>query len=44
MEEEVKGQSKTTELERNKRINAARTLKKSEADLAKVREDHAASY
>ena len=39
MEEEVKGQSKTTELERNKRINAARTLKKSEADLAKVRED-----
>jgi len=39
MEEEVKGQSKTTELERNKRIEAARTLKKSEADLAKARED-----
>ena len=39
MEEEVKGQSKTVELERDKRIDVARTLKKSEADLAKVRED-----
>ena len=39
MEEEVKGQSKTAELERNKRIDAARTLKTSEADLAKARED-----
>ena len=39
MEEEVKGQSKTTELECNKRIEAARTLKKSEADLSKARED-----
>ena len=39
MEEEVKEQSKTAEIERNKRIDAARTLKKSEADLAKARED-----
>ena len=39
MEEEVKGQSKTTELERNKCIDAARTLKTSEADLAKAKED-----
>ncbi|XP_030923324.1 uncharacterized protein LOC115950231 [Quercus lobata] len=39
MEEEAKGQSKITELERNKRIEAVRTLKNSEADLAKVRED-----
>ena len=39
MEEEVKEQSKTVELERNKRINAARTLKNSEADLAKARKD-----
>ena len=39
MEEEVKEQSKTAELERNKRIDAARTLKNSEFDLAKARED-----
>jgi len=39
MEEEVKELSKTAELERDKRINAARTLKKSEADLVKARED-----
>ena len=39
MEEEAKGQTKTVELERNKRINAARTLKNSEFDLAKARED-----
>ena len=39
MEEEVKGQSKTVELERNKRIDATRTLKKSETDLVKARED-----
>ena len=39
MEEEVKGQSKTAEVERSKRIDAARTLKASEIDLAKVRED-----
>ena len=39
MEEEVKEQSKTAELERDRRIDAARTLKKSEADLAKARGD-----
>ena len=39
MEQEVKGQSKNAELERNKRIDAARTLKKSKADFAKARED-----
>ena len=39
MKEEAKGQSKAAELERNKRIEAARTLKKSEVDLAKARED-----
>ena len=39
MEEEVKGQSKTIEFERNKRIEAMRTLKNSEADLVKARED-----
>ena len=39
MEEEVKGQSKTAELKRNKHIDAARTLKTFETDLAKVRED-----
>ena len=39
MEEEVKGQSKTAELERSKQIDAARTLKTSETDLAKARED-----
>ena len=39
MEEEVKGQSKTAELERSKRINTARTLKTSETNLAKARED-----
>ena len=39
MEEEVKGQSKTAELERDKRIDTARTLKTSESDLAKARED-----
>ena len=39
MEEEVKGQSKIVELERNKCIDAAQTLKTSEADLAKARED-----
>ena len=39
MEEEVKGQSKTAEVERRKRIDAARTLKVSETDLMKVRED-----
>ena len=39
MEEKVKGQSKTAELENNKRIDAAQTLKTSETDLAKARED-----
>ena len=39
MEKEVKEQSKTAELERNKRINATRTLKNSKFDLAKARED-----
>ena len=39
MEEEVKGQSKTAELERSKRIDAARTFKTSETDLTKARED-----
>ena len=39
MEEEVKEQSKTAELERNKRIDAARTLKNFESYLAKARED-----
>ena len=39
MEDEVKGQSKAAEDKRTKRIDAARTLKASEADLAKARED-----
>ena len=39
MEDEVKGQSKAAEDERTKRIDAARTLKASEADLAKAREN-----
>ena len=39
MKEEVKGQSKTVEFECNKRIDAARTLKNSESNLMKARED-----
>ena len=39
MEEEVNKQSKAVEGERTKRIDAARTLKASEANLAKPRED-----
>ena len=39
MEEEVKGQSKAAEDERANRIDAAWTLKTSEAYLAKARED-----
>ena len=39
MEEKVKWQSKTAELERNKHINAVRTLKNSEFDLVKAKED-----
>ena len=39
MKDEVKGQSKSAEDERTKHIDAARTLKAFEADLAKIRED-----
>ena len=39
MEEEVKGQSKAADVERTKRIDAARTLETSETKLAKARED-----
>ena len=39
MENKVKGQSKAAEDERTKRIDVARTLKVSETDLAKARED-----
>ena len=39
MEEEAKGQSKYAELKHNKCIEAVRTLKNFEADLAKARED-----
>ena len=39
MEEEVKWQSKTAELERDKRIDAVQTLKNFEANLAKARKD-----
>ena len=39
MEEEVNKQSKAAEGERLKRIDVARTLKVSETDLAKARED-----
>ena len=39
MEEEVKGQSKAAEVKRTKRIDAAQTLKASEANLMKARED-----
>ncbi|XP_050255930.1 uncharacterized protein LOC126701666 [Quercus robur] len=39
LEDKAKGQSKSAELERNKRIEAVRTLKNSEADLAKAKED-----
>ena len=38
MEEEVNKQSKAVENERSKRIDAARTLKTSEDDLAKAKE------
>ena len=38
MEEEVNKQSKATENERSKRIDAARTLKTSEDDLAKAKD------
>ena len=39
MEDEVKGQSKAAEDERTKRIDASRTLKASETDLEKAREN-----
>ena len=39
MEEEVNKQSKAAENERAKRIDAAQTLKASETDLAKAKED-----
>ena len=39
MEEEVNRQSKAAEDERTKHIDAAQTLKASEADLAKARKD-----
>ena len=38
MEEEINKQSKVAENERSKRINAARTLKAFEDDLAKAKE------
>ena len=39
MEEEVKGQSKAAEVKHTKCIDAVRTLKASETDLVKARED-----
>lgn len=39
LEEDAKEQSKDLELERNKRLDVARTLKHSEADLSKAREE-----
>ena len=39
MEEVANDQSRTLELERDKRLDATQTLKNSEADLLKVRED-----
>jgi len=39
LEDEAKEQSKSLELERNKCVDAARTLKNFEADLSKARED-----
>ena len=39
LEEDAKEQSRSLELERDKRLDAARTLKNSEADLSKAREE-----
>ena len=39
MEDEAKEQSRSLEIKRNKRLDAARTFKNFEADLFKVRED-----
>ena len=39
LEDEAKEQSKSLELERNKRVDAAQTLKNSKADLSKAKEE-----
>ena len=39
MEEDAKEQNKSLELKRDKRLDATQTLKNSEADLLKVREE-----
>ena len=39
LEEDAKEQSKSVEIERNKRMEAVRTLKNSKADLTKAREE-----
>ena len=39
MEEMANDQSRTLDLKRDKRLDAMQTLKKSEADLLKARED-----
>ena len=39
LKDDAKEQSKSLELERNKLVDAVRTLKNSEADLSKARED-----
>ena len=39
LEEDAKEQSRSLELERDKRLDAARTLKNSEADLSKAKEE-----
>ena len=39
MEETANDQGRTLDLEREKRLDSTRTLKNSEADLLKVRED-----
>ena len=39
MDEMANGQGRTLDLEREKRLDATRTFKNSEADLLKVRED-----
>ena len=39
LKDDAKEQSKSLELERNKRVDATRTLKNSEANLSKAREE-----
>ena len=39
LEEDAKEQSRSVELERNKRVEATQTLKNSEVDLMKAKED-----